>query len=307
MVRVEHEAGKASGHDDEAYRAAGAEIVPTAQDAFAADVVIKVQKPNEDELRLLRDGATLIALLQPMTNLDLVRDLAARRITSFSMDAIPRISRAQTMDVLSSQATVAGLQGGTDRRGNAAQFFPMLTTAAGSIIPAKVLIVGAGVAGLQAIATARRLGAVVWGYDMRPAVKEQVESLGAKFVEFRSKSDLEDRGGYAKQLSAETLERAAEVAGRPDERSDVVITTAAVPGRPAPRLITTETVRRMRPGSVIVDLAAETGGNCEVTERGRTIMSHGCRRPRALTCRARSRSTPARCTPRTFKICSNSW
>jgi len=276
VVRVEHEAGKASGHDDDAYRAAGAEIVPTAEAAFAADVVIKVQKPNNDELRQLRDGATLIALLQPMTNLDLVRDLAARRITSFSMDAIPRTTRAQSMDVLSSQATVAGYKAVLIAADTLPKFFPMLTTAAGSIVPAKVLIVGAGVAGLQAIATARRLGAVVEAYDTRPVVKEQVESLGAKFVDIPvDTSDAQTAGGYAKEVSAETLRKQQEVLADHAAKSDVVITTAAVPGRAAPRLISKETVERMRPGSVIVDLAAETGGNVEVTRAGETVHHNG--------------------------------
>lgn len=276
VVRVESSAGEASGHADAAYVAAGAEIVPTAKQAFDAALVIKVQKPNADELALLNRGATLIALLQPMTNLDLVRDLAARGVTSFSMDAIPRTTRAQSMDVLSSQATVAGYKAVLMAADNLPRFFPMLTTAAGSIIPAKVLIVGAGVAGLQAIATARRLGAVVEAYDTRPVVKEQVESLGAKFVDIPvDTSDAQTAGGYAKEVSAETLRKQQEVLADHAAKSDVVITTAAVPGRAAPRLISKETVERMRPGSVIVDLAAETGGNVEVTRAGETVVHNG--------------------------------
>jgi NAD(P) transhydrogenase subunit alpha len=275
-VNVERHAGVASGHNDDAYTAAGASIVDDARQAFAADVVIKVQKPTPEETALLRSGATLIALLQPMTNLDLVGDLASRNVTSFSMDAIPRTTRAQSMDVLSSQATVAGYKAVLMAADNLPRFFPMLTTAAGSIIPAKVLVVGAGVAGLQAIATARRLGAVVEAYDTRPVVKEQVESLGAKFVDIPvDTSDAQTSGGYAKEVSAETLRKQQEVLADHAAKSDVVITTAAVPGRAAPRLISKETVERMRPGSVIVDLAAETGGNVEVTKAGETVHHHG--------------------------------
>ena len=207
-----------------------------------------------------------------MTNIDLMRELAERDITTFSMDAIPRTTRAQSMDVLSSQATVAGYKAVLMAADTLPKFFPMLTTAAGSIVPAKVLIVGAGVAGLQAIATARRLGAVVEAYDTRPVVKEQVESLGAKFVDIPvDTSDAQTAGGYAKEVSAETLRKQQEVLADHAAKSDVVITTAAVPGRPAPRLISRETVERMRPGSVIVDLAAETGGNVELTRAGETV------------------------------------
>jgi H+-translocating NAD(P) transhydrogenase subunit alpha len=276
VVRVESGAGVASGHADDAYLAAGGAIVPDAAQVYDADVVIKVQKPDAGETARLRRGATLIALLQPLTNQELVRDLAARDITSFSMDAIPRTTRAQSMDVLSSQATVAGYKAVLMAADNLPKFFPMLTTAAGSIIPAKVLIVGAGVAGLQAIATARRLGAVVEAYDTRPVVKEQVESLGAKFVDIPvDTSDAQTAGGYAKEVSAETLRKQQEVLADHAAKSDVVITTAAVPGRPAPRLISKETVERMRPGSVIVDLAAETGGNVEVTRAGETVLHNG--------------------------------
>jgi NAD(P) transhydrogenase subunit alpha len=276
VVRVERGAGLASGHNDAAYEAAGATIVPDATAAHVADMVIRVQKPTPEETDLLRRGATLIALLQPLTSQDLVRDLAARDITAYSMDAIPRTTRAQSMDVLSSQATVSGYKAVLLAADALPKFFPMLTTAAGSIIPAKVLVVGAGVAGLQAIATARRLGAVVEAYDTRPVVKEQVESLGAKFVDIPvDTSDAQTAGGYAKEVSAETLRKQQEVLADHAAKSDVVITTAAVPGRPAPRLISRETVERMRPGSVIVDLAAETGGNVEVTRPGETVEHNG--------------------------------
>jgi H+-translocating NAD(P) transhydrogenase subunit alpha len=276
VVKVESGAGLASGHGDDAYEAAGATIVADGAEAFDAKVVIKVQKPDADETALLRPGTTIIALLQPMTNVDLMRELAARDVTAFSMDAIPRTTRAQSMDVLSSQATVAGYKAVLMAADTLPKFFPMLTTAAGSIVPAKVLVVGAGVAGLQAIATARRLGAVVEAYDTRPVVKEQVESLGAKFVDIPvDTSDAQTAGGYAKEVSAETLRKQQEVLADHAAKSDVVITTAAVPGRPAPRLISKETVERMRPGSVIVDLAAETGGNVELTRAGETVEHNG--------------------------------
>lgn len=276
VVRVESGAGLASGHSDDAYVAAGATIVPDASQAYDSALVIKVQKPDANEVAQLRDGSTLIALLQPMTNLDLVQELAGRNITSFSMDAIPRTTRAQSMDVLSSQATVAGYKAVLMAADNLPKFFPMLTTAAGSITPAKVLVVGAGVAGLQAIATARRLGAVVEAYDTRPVVKEQVESLGAKFVDIPvDTSEAQTAGGYAREVSAETLRKQQEVLADHAAKSDVVVTTAAVPGRPAPRLISKETVERMRPGSVIVDLAAETGGNVELTQAGEAVNHNG--------------------------------
>src|SRR5215207_8837571 len=276
VVKVESGAGLASGHSDDAYVAAGATVVPDADQVHDAQVVIKVQKPNQDEAARLRPGSTLIALLQPMSNIDLMRDFAERDITTFSMDAIPRTTRAQSMDVLSSQATVAGYKAVLMAADTLPKFFPMLTTAAGSIVPAKVLIVGAGVAGLQAIATARRLGAVVEAYDTRPVVKEQVESLGARFVDIPvDTSDAQTAGGYAKEVSAETLRKQQEVLADHAAKSDVVITTAAVPGRAAPRLISKETVERMRPGSVIVDLAAETGGNVEVTKAGETVHHNG--------------------------------
>ncbi|MBW3631784.1 MAG: Re/Si-specific NAD(P)(+) transhydrogenase subunit alpha [Chloroflexi bacterium] len=276
VVKVESGAGLASGHSDDAYVAAGATVVPDTDQVYDAQVVIKVQKPNQDEAARLRRGSTLIALLQPMSNIDLMRDLAERDITTFSMDAIPRTTRAQSMDVLSSQATVAGYKAVLMAADTLPRFFPMLTTAAGSIVPAKVLVVGAGVAGLQAIATARRLGAVVEAYDTRPVVKEQVESLGAKFVDIPvDTSDAQTAGGYAKEVSTETLRKQQEVLADRAARSDVVITTAAVPGRPAPRLISRETVERMRPGSVIVDLAAETGGNVELTRAGENVEHNG--------------------------------
>lgn len=278
-VLVERGAGKEASISDASYEEAGATIVPDRATLYAeADLVIGVQRPGageEAEVERLRDGSMLIALLAPLTNGELVQALATKGITSFSMDAIPRTTRAQSMDVLSSQATVAGYKAVLLAADHLPKFFPMLTTAAGSITPAKVLVVGAGVAGLQAIATARRLGAVVEAYDTRPVVKEQVESLGAKFVEIDTgESEAQDTGGYAKEASADVLRRQQEVLADRAARADVVITTAAVPGRAAPRLISTATVERMRPGSVIVDLAAETGGNCELTTAGE-VVDHG--------------------------------
>jgi NAD(P) transhydrogenase subunit alpha len=282
-VAVETGAGTEASFADGEYAAAGAEIAADAAALYRqSDIVVKVQRPQtdpatgQDEVALLRDGSTLIALLSPVTNTDLVQALAAKRVTSFSMDAIPRITRAQSMDVLSSQATVSGYKAVLLAASHLPKFFPMLTTAAGSITPAKVLVVGAGVAGLQAIATARRLGAVVEAYDTRPVVKEQVESLGAKFVEIDvDTSDSQTAGGYAKEVTAEVLRKQQEVLADRAARSDVVITTALVPGRPAPKLISAETVGRMRAGSVIVDLAAETGGNCELTVPGEVAVREG--------------------------------
>jgi H+-translocating NAD(P) transhydrogenase subunit alpha len=282
-VAVEAEAGAGAFYSHAEYEKAGASIAPDAAQLYGeAEILLKVQRPAENtelgrhEVDMMREGAILISFLQPATSSEVVRRLAARRITAFSMEAIPRISRAQMMDALSSQATVAGYKAALIAAETLPKFFPMLSTAAGTIFPAKVLVLGAGVAGLQAIATARRLGAVVWGYDVRPAVKEQVLSLGAKFLELPlEETGLEDQGGYARQLSAEAQARQQQWLADETKDFDAVITTALVPGKPAPRLITKETVARMRPGSVIVDLAAEAGGNCEVTEPGKTIAVNG--------------------------------
>ena len=276
-VLVESGAGTTAHFDDAAYEKAGARVVAGAAALLAeADLVVKVQRPTADEAELLREGTALVCLLQPAGNLDLVRRLAERRVTSFGMDLIPRISRAQSMDALSSQAAVAGYKAVLVAAQSLGKFLPMLTTAAGTIFASKVLVLGAGVAGLQAIATARRLGAVTWAYDVRPVVREQVESLGAKFLQFDiGEKDMEAKGGHARQLSDEALARQQQWLSDQTKEFDVVITTALVPGKPAPRLITRATVERMRPGSVIVDLAAEAGGNCEVTQPGRTIEHHG--------------------------------
>ncbi len=276
-ILVETGAGDGAFHSDAAYEKAGARIAPDAATLYGqADVVLKVQKPTLDEIDRMREGAVLVALLQALTSPEIVERLAARRITSFGMEGIPRISRAQKMDALSSQANLAGYKAVLLAAESLPKFFPMLMTAAGTVFAARVLVIGAGVAGLQAIATARRLGAQVWGYDVRAAVKEQVESLGAKFLELDvGVTAAEDKGGYAKALSAEETRRQQEQFAEKTKDFDVVITTALVPGRPAPRLVTKETVAGMRPGSVIVDLAAEAGGNCELTAPDEIVVRHG--------------------------------
>jgi NAD(P) transhydrogenase subunit alpha len=269
-VVVEAGAGVAASFRDEDYREAGASI----GDAWAADAVVKVQKPSSGEAAKLREGAVLIAFLQPLTDREGIERLAERGVIAFAMESIPRITRAQPMDALSSQATVSGYKAALIAADRLPRFFPMLMTAAGTVAPAKVLVLGAGVAGLQAIATARRLGAVVTGFDVRPAVREQIESLGASWLDLGI-GDAEAEGGYARELTPEE-QRAQQTAleGRIGE-FDAVITTAAVPGRPAPKLIPATAVAAMRAGSVIVDLAAETGGNCELTEPGEIVQREG--------------------------------
>ena len=276
-VLVETGAGDGAFHRDEAFTQAGAEIVPDAATLYRqADIVTKVQKPTLEEVEQLREGTVLVSLLQALSSPELIQRLATRRITSFGMEGIPRISRAQKMDALSSQANIAGYKAVLIAAESLAKFFPMMMTAAGTVFAARVLVIGAGVAGLQALATARRLGAQVWGYDVRPVVKEQVQSLGAKFLEFNlGLTDAEDKGGYAKALSADASRRQQELLNERSKDFDVIITTALVPGKPAPRLITKETVAGMRPGSVIVDLAAEAGGNCELTEPDQVVSKHG--------------------------------
>jgi len=271
QVLVEGGAGAAAGFPDDAYRAAGA----TPGDAWTADLVCKVQKPTSAETGKLREGAAVVGVLQAATSADLLRQLAERRVTAFSLELLPRITRAQPMDVLSSQATVAGYKAVLLAADTTPKFFPMLVTAAGTLPPARVLVLGAGVAGLQAIATARRLGAVVSGFDVRAAVKEQVQSLGAKFLAMEEQVQAEGAGGYAKELSEDQHRRELEFLARSVRDSDVVITTAAIPGKRAPILVTRAAVEGMRPGSVIVDLAAETGGNCELTQPGKSLEHHG--------------------------------
>jgi len=277
-VLVERAAGEAASFGDAAYQAAGATVVPAAADLFGqSDVILKVQPPSLAEVGLCREGTALVAVFQPSAARDAVAALAARKVTAFSLALLPRITRAQAMDVLSSQATVAGYKAVLLAAAAAGRLFPMLVTAAGTLAPARVLVLGAGVAGLQAIATARRLGAVVSAFDVRPAVQEQVESLGAKFLRLEITEQAEGSGGYAKQLSEETHRRELAFIAQHVQDADVVITTAAIPGKRAPLLITAAAVQGMKPGSVIVDLAAETGGNCELTELGRDVVRTGVR------------------------------
>ena len=269
QVTIEDGAGEGAHHPNAAYEQAGATI----GDGFSGDVIAKVAPPSAEEIRRLEQGSVLVGFLQPLTASDTVRALAERGVTSFAMEAIPRITRAQSMDALSSQATVSGYRAALLAAQELPRFFPMLTTAAGTIRPAKVLVLGAGVAGLQAIATARRLGAVVHAFDVRSAVKEQIESLGARFLELdMGLEDAEAAGGYALQLTDEEQERQRELLAEEIGKMDAVISTAAVPGRRAPLLVTEQAVKNMSPGSVIIDLAAETGGNCELTEAGHTVV-----------------------------------
>jgi H+-translocating NAD(P) transhydrogenase subunit alpha len=271
-VAIEPGAGAGAHHPDAAYEEAGASVGGS---GFDGEVVAKVGPPSAEEIGTLARGGVLIGFLQPLTAADTVRGLADAGVTSFAMEAIPRITRAQSMDALSSQATVAGYRAALIASQELGRFFPMLTTAAGTVRPATVLVLGAGVAGLQAIATARRLGAVVQAFDVRSAVKEQIESLGARFLELdMGLEDAEAAGGYARQLTDEEQQRQRELLAEQIGRVDAVISTAAVPGRPAPLLVIEDAVRNMKPGSVIVDLAAETGGNCELTEPGETVVKH---------------------------------
>jgi NAD(P) transhydrogenase subunit alpha len=269
-VVVETGAGDAAGFGDDAYRDAGASI----GDPWRAEVVAKVAAPTAAEAARLSSGQVVIAFLQPLTDPVGIERLGAAGVHAFALESVPRITRAQPMDALSSQATVAGYKGALIAADRLPRFLPMLMTAAGTIPPAKILVLGAGVAGLQAIATARRLGAVVSSFDVRPAVKEQVESLGATFLDLGIHGE-ETEGGYARELTPEQQEaQQAELQARIPQ-FDAVITTAAIPGRPAPKLITAEAVRAMRPGSVIVDLAAESGGNCDLTQPGSEILERG--------------------------------
>jgi proton-translocating NAD(P)+ transhydrogenase subunit alpha len=273
-VLVEGGAGAAAGFGDEAYAEAGARVVAVEELYAEADAIVKVAKPFANEVARLRDGVVLIAFLQPLTDAETSRGLAERGVIGFAMEAIPRITRAQPMDALSSQSTVAGYKAALIAADRLPRFFPMLMTAAGTVPPAKVLVLGAGVAGLQAIATAHRLGAVVSGFDVRPVVKEQVESLGARFLDLGLHGE-ETTGGYARELSPDEQARQQDELSERIPEFDAVITTALVPGRPAPKLIPAAAVRAMRPGSVIVDLAAEAGGNCELTQPGEEVDVDG--------------------------------
>ena len=269
-VVVEPGAGEAASFTDDAFTAAGASL----GDPWSAEVVAKVRKPSEEEIGRLRDGQVLIGFLQPLTDQDGIERLASRGVTAFAMESIPRITRAQPMDALSSQATVSGYKAVVLAADRLPKFLPMLMTAAGTVAPARVLVIGAGVAGLQAIATARRLGAVVSGFDVRPVVKEQVESLGATFLELGVVGE-ETEGGYARELSEEEQRRQQEELEKRIGDFDVVVTTALIPGRPAPKLIPQTAIESMRPGSVIVDLAAEAGGNADLTRADEEVSHNG--------------------------------
>jgi NAD(P) transhydrogenase subunit alpha len=270
-VLVQRGAGEAASFPDAAYEEAGARLV---DDWADSEAVVKVQKPSAEEAGQLHDGQVLIGFLQPLTDEDGIARLAQRGVIAFAMESIPRITRAQAMDALSSQATVSGYKATLLAAERLPKFFPMLMTAAGTVTPAKALVLGAGVAGLQAIATARRLGAVVTGFDVRPVVREQIESLGANWLDLGIVGE-ETEGGYAQELSEEQQRQQQDELERRMPEFDVVITTALIPGRPAPRLIPASAVAAMRPGSVIVDLAAEAGGNCELTEPGEEVVREG--------------------------------
>ncbi|MBD2073266.1 Re/Si-specific NAD(P)(+) transhydrogenase subunit alpha [Phormidium sp. FACHB-592] len=280
-VWVEAGAGEQAFFADAAYEAAGATIVTdTAHLWREADVLLKVSPPREradgqHETDLLHEGATLISFLDPLGNPGGIKRLADRKVTAFGIELIPRTSRAQSMDALSSQAGLAGYKATLIAAAALPKFFPMLTTAAGTIAPAKVFVIGAGVAGLQAIATARRLGAVVEAFDIRPAVKEEVQSLGAKFVEVKLEEETVAAGGYAKEVSDAAKQKTQEAIAEHVKLSDIVITTAQVPGRKAPRLVTGDMIAQMKPGSVVVDMAAEQGGNCEGSEAGKDVIRNG--------------------------------
>jgi NAD(P) transhydrogenase subunit alpha len=271
QVVLEPGAGAAASFPDEAYLAAGASLDGS---PWEAEAVAKVRKPTSNEVGRLRDGQVLVGFLEPLTDPAGIEQLAERGVHAFAMESIPRITRAQPMDALSSQATVSGYKAVLIAAERLPRFFPMLMTAAGTVAPAKVLVLGAGVAGLQAIATAHRLGAVVAGFDVRPVVKEQVESLGATFLDLGIMGE-ETSGGYARELTEDEQRRQQDALAERIPDYDVVITTALIPGRPAPRLIPAASVEKMRPGAVIVDLGAETGGNCEATVPGEIVERNG--------------------------------
>ncbi|WP_315790809.1 Re/Si-specific NAD(P)(+) transhydrogenase subunit alpha [Fischerella sp. JS2] len=280
-IWVEAGAGERAFFNDAAYEAAGATIIADSNRLWSeADILLKVSPPQEredgrSEVDLLKEGSVLISFLNPLGNPVIAQKLAARKVTALSIEMIPRTTRAQSMDALSSQASIAGYKAVLIAAAALPKYFPMLTTAAGTIAPAKIFVMGAGVAGLQAIATARRLGAVVEAFDIRPAVKEEVQSLGAKFVEIKLDEETTAVGGYAKEISEASKKRTQEVVTEHIKNADVVITTAQVPGKKAPLLVTEDMVKQMKPGSVIVDIAAEQGGNCACTDPGRDIVAHG--------------------------------
>ncbi|MEA5595070.1 Re/Si-specific NAD(P)(+) transhydrogenase subunit alpha [Rivularia sp. UHCC 0363] len=280
-VWIESGAGEKALFSDSDYEAAGATVISDTASLWSeADILLKVSPPQQredgsSEVDLLKEGSILMGFLNPLGNPSLIEQLTQRKVTAFSMEMIPRSTRAQSMDALSSQASIAGYKAVLIAAEALPKYFPMLTTAAGTIAPAKVFVMGAGVAGLQAIATARRLGAVVEAFDIRPAVKEEVQSLGAKFVEVKLDEETATAGGYAKEISEESKKRTQEAVTERVKNADVVITTAQVPGRKAPRLVTEEMIAQMKPGSVIVDLAADQGGNAAYTEPGGNVVKNG--------------------------------
>jgi H+-translocating NAD(P) transhydrogenase subunit alpha len=274
-LQIETGAGARAFASDADYTAVGAKISDRNSILSTADAILKISAFSIEEVGKMKAGAVAMAMLQPFFNHDLVKKLVEKKITSFSLETIPRTTRAQSMDVLSSQATVAGYKAVLVAASNLSKFFPMFMTAAGSITPSKILILGAGVAGLQAIATARKLGGVVEAFDTRSAVKEEVNSLGAKFVEVEGAKDEKSAGGYAVEQTEEFKQKQRQVIHDHAVKSDVIITTAQIPGRTAPILITKETVAGMKPGSVIIDLAASTGGNCELTKNDETVVVNG--------------------------------
>jgi NAD(P) transhydrogenase subunit alpha len=273
-ILVENNAGLNAGFNDKAYHDAGAKILPSDEVIQGSDIIVKIGGPSESELKKLKKSVIFIGTFNPLSNIELVKNLQSKEISSFSLDSIPRITRAQAMDVLSSMATVAGYRAILDAAFHLPTFFPMFMSAAGTIKPARVLVLGAGVAGLQAVATARKLGAVVEAFDVRSAVKEEVQSLGAKFVEVEGAVDDASAGGYAVEQTEEFKQRQSQLIQEHAIKSNVVICTAQIPGRKAPILIKKETVEKMNPGSVIIDLAASSGGNCELTENDKTITKH---------------------------------
>lgn len=275
-VLIEAGAGLASGHSDQDYTDKGATIVATAAELIAqSDCIIKVRPPSMEEADALKDGSFYISIIQSTLRHDLVKKLQEKKITAFGLDIIPRTTLAQSMDVLSSMSTISGYKSVLLAADNINRFFPMLMTAAGTVAPAKVLVLGAGVAGLMACATAKRLGGIVEAFDVRPEVRDQVASVGAKFVEVPVEEDGSGGGGYAKEMSDEYKKKQAELISKHIAKSDVVIPTALIPGRKAPILISEEQVKSMKPGSIIVDLAAEMGGNCALTTVGKTTVEHG--------------------------------
>jgi len=273
-VRIEHDAGANAYYPDELFIAAGAKIVSGRSELLnGARIVLRVQPPTVADVDQLAEGTIVIGFMTPANNLEAIARMRDRKITAFALELVPRITRAQSMDALSSQATAGGYVAAVMGADNCPKFLPMLTTAAGTIRPATVLILGAGVAGLMAIATAKRLGAIVEAYDVRRAAGEQVRSLGAKFLELEI--NAEGQGGYARELTPEEKAQEQQMVSAAVAKADIVITTAAIPGRKAPVLITKETVAMMKPGAVIIDMAAESGGNCELTQSGKTIREHG--------------------------------